>query len=1073
MIKVRTLFGNASLFPVEKRLIVAFLTILVCSFSLYGQVQTRPVSGIVLSEDDGQPVVGASVVAKGTTIGTITDVDGKFRLNVPQSTQTIVFSYIGLITQELPLRAEYNVSLRSGAESLDEVIVVAYGTSTKKSFTGSASVVSSSAIKQIQSPTVTTALDGRAPGVQIVSSTGQPGENPTLRIRGIGSINAGKEPLYIVDGASYDGPISTLNPADIESLTVLKDAAANSLYGARGANGVILITTKNGKQGKLNITLDARWGFNDRAVPDYDVIKAPATYYEQTWKAQYNFLTGTVNPNTENNHTHAEAVAILAGTTSNSLAGKLGNYNNYNVSWSQLIDGNGKLNPNAKLLYRDTWEDALFAIALRQEYNFGVSGGNEKESFYAGLGYLDDNSYAKSSGFERYSSRLRYERQLTSYAKFGTSLAYTRSTQNYPTTAGANYINYFQWVRSIGTIYPVHLHDPVTGAILKDKDGNDRYDYGNAEGYSRPYGSPLNPAGVLEYDVNDITLDNVTGSAFLEASLYEGLKLRGSLDVNTTYKSGSYLRTPLYGDAAGRGDVEKENQKWFSYTASAFLTYNKTFDKWAVDALLGTENYRKEYQYLFGFKTGLALHDVPELGNAVVYSELTSYKQRYSVTGYLARVNLTYNDKYYLSASYRRDGSSRFHPDNRWGNFGSLGLSWRISEEDFLRDITAINDLKLKGSIGSQGNDRLQNKISGIEFELYRPYSDQYTVTNNNGGVSIKQALVGNKDITWEKSLNFNVGIEARFFDRLNFGLEYFYKQTSDLLFSKPLPLSTGLTSIPVNIGKLSNAGFELTADADVVKTRDLVWNVGLNLAHVKNKVLQLPEENRKDGIFSSGYTKLVEGGSIYDIYLPEFAGIDDAGNATWNVYNTDGTFKETTTVASNAYTPESRRKAGSAIPDFTGGFTTDLKWNGFDFSAVLSYQLGGKVYDSVYASLLQTNEAGKGIHKDILNAWTSENTNTDIPRLVLGNVNANGTSDFFLTPASYLSLANVTLGYTLPRSLTGKAKLQSVRLYGTGSNLFLLSARQGLDPRQYDYGSSGFNYSPIRAISFGINVTF
>ncbi|MDR3118185.1 MAG: TonB-dependent receptor [Mediterranea sp.] len=1068
MVKVRTWFGNAWLFPTGKKLIAAFLTILVCSFPLYGQAQTRPVSGIVLSEEDGRPIAGASVVAKGTTVGTITDADGKFKLNVPQATQTIVFSYIGTITQELPLRAEYNVSLKLGAENLDEVIVVAYGTSTRKSFTGSASVVNSSAIKQIQSPAVTAALEGRTTGVQIVSATGQPGENPTLRIRGVGSINAGKGPIYIVDGASYDGPISTLNPADIESLTVLKDAAANSLYGARGANGVVLVTTKKGKPGKVNITLDARWGFNDRAVPDYDVIKDPATYYEQTWKAQYNYLTGIVNPATANSYTHAEAVGVLAGNSTNSLSAKLGNYNNYNVAWDQLIDGNGKLNPNAKLLYRDTWEDALFAIALRQEYNVGVSGGNDKESFYIGFGYLGDESYAKGSGFERYSGRLRYERELTPRAKLGTSLAYTRTVQDYPSTSGANYINYFQWVRRIGPIYPAHLHDPVTGAILKDKNGKDRYDYGDTGGYSRPYGPLLNPAGVLDDDINENVLDNITGSAFLETSLYDGLKLRGSLDVNTTYKNTSTLRTPFYGDAAGRGDVEKTNKKWFSYTASAFLTYNKTFDKLAVDALLGTENYRKEYHYLYGFKTGLALPDIPELGNAVVYSDLTSYKQRYSVTGYLARVNLTYDDKYYLSASYRRDGSSRFHPDNRWGNFGSLGLSWRISREDFLRDVTAINDLKLKGSIGSQGNDLLQNG----DAELYRPYSDQYTVTNNNGGVSIKQELVGNKDITWEKSLNFNVGIEGRFFDRINFGLEYFYRQTGDLLFSKPLALSTGLASIPVNIGKLSNAGFELTADADVVKTRGLTWNVGLNLSHVKNKILELPETNRKDGIFASGYTKLVEGGSIYDIYLPEFAGIDDKGNATWNTYNADGTFKETTTVAANAYTPESRRNVGSAIPDFTGGITTDLKWKGFDFSTVLSFQLGGKVYDSVYAALLQTYEAGMGIHKDILNAWTPENKNTDIPRLVLGNINANGTSDFFLTPASYLSIANVTLGYTLPRSLASKAKLQNIRLYGTGSNLFLLSTRQGLDPRQYDYGTSGFNYSPIRTISFGINVT-
>ena len=1061
------------------RLLFSFLFLLLIGGGNSLVSAQQQVSGIVISSENEEPVTGATIAVDGASIGTVSDPDGKFTLgNIPSGSNRLTVSFLGYQTQVLSFKNgdRITVVLEPATSLLDEVIVVAYGTSTRRQFTGSASVVNAAAIGKIQTSSVTNALEGRATGVQIVSSTGQPGENPNVRIRGIGSVNAAKNPLYIVDGATYDGPVSALNSADIENLTVLKDAAANSLYGARGANGVILITTKRGNTNETKISFDAKWGVNSRAVPEYDFITDRATYYEQAWKGQFNKLYDIYTTREENRLSPEEAViqakADIAGIGTNSLAKELGGYNNYDVPWAELWDGNGKLNPNARLLYADDWHDALFRNSVRREYNLNLTGGNSKQNYYAGFGYLNDESYAKGSGFDRYTGRIRGEKELAPWLKGGVNLSYAHTIQKYPTTSGGSYVNYFQWTRHIAPIYPVYLRDPATGETVKDKDGKAIYDYGDSKelGYARPYAARSNPAGVLDYDVNRIALDNVIGATFLEAQLYDGLSLKGAFDINTTYKNSAFLKNPLYGDGVSyNGYIELEQERYLSYTRSVFLTYKKTFGEWDVDFLAGAESYQKERHYLYGAKSEIATSYEPELSNAVAFRDLTSYTQKYGVAGYLTRLNLSYRDKYYVSGSFRRDASSRFASENRWGNFGSVGASWRISEEDFLNEVTFVDNLKLKGSIGSQGNDNLLYENGNIN---YIPYLDQYEITNNNGSVSVKQTYAGNRDISWEKNLNVNAGIEARLLNRINLGFEYFSKTTFDLLFYKPIHLSSGIGSIPANLGKIRNAGIEFEIDADIVKTPSFVWNIGLNLSQVKNTILSLPEENRESGIFSTGYTKLVEGGSLYDLYLPDFAGVDENGKNTWNVYNADGSFKETTTVYNNAYTDVSRRNQGSAIPDLTGGFSTGITYRGFDLSAVFSYQSGGKVYDAVYAASLQMDEYGRAYHKDLLNAWTPENRNTTVPRFVSGYTDANRASSLYVTDASYLNIRNVSIGYTLPKSVLKTLKINTVRVFATGDNLAFFSKRQGLDPRQYDYGSTGFNYSPIRTLSFGLNVT-
>ena len=1028
--------------------------------------QSKQITGTVIFAEDGEPIIGASVVVKGTTTGTVTDLDGNFVLSVPTSAKTIVFSYVGMETVALAPKPKMNITMHVSSEFLDEIMVVAYGTAKKSTFTGSASSIKADKISQIQSSTVTSALEGRTAGVQLVSSTGQPGENPTVRIRGIGSINASKTPLYVVDGAFYDGPISAINSADIESMTVLKDAAANSLYGARGANGVILITTKRTNSGGLGVTFDAKWGVNSRAVPEYDLITDPGMYYEQTWKGQYNKLMGS-----SATMTSEKAIAQLQGSGANSLQKILGGYNNYDVAWNELIDPTtGLLNSNANLLYSDSWNDALFSDALRQEYNFSIGESDEKQSYYIGLGYLDDNSYAKGSSFSRLSGRIRYEKKLASWLKVGANLAYSQTEQDYPETSGSSYMNYFQWTRNIAPIFPVLLRDPKTGVVVNDDAGTPRYDYGDELGYARPYAGTANPAGALNYDVNKTILDNISGGAFVEVDLGKGLSARGSFDVNTTYSTYTQLQNPYYGDAKNyNGRISKDIKRTMSHTGSGFLTYKKVFGQLSLDAMAGAEAYNKNYQFMTGTKSNLATSDGLDIANAVVFENLNSYTRTYSVIGMLGRVNLSWADKYYLSGSFRRDASSHFAPENRWGNFGSVGGSWRISQESFLKDVEFIDNLQLKASVGTQGNDGLLNQGG---YANYQPYLNQFDIANLNGEVSLKQTYLGNRDITWEKSLNSNIGLEVRFLNRINFAVEYFNKKTTDMLFQKPLPVSTGFATFPENIGSMTNTGFEMEFDVDVIRTNDWLWNIGANITRVKNEVTKLPAENKVDGIFASGYTKMVEGGSIYDLYLPEFAGVNEHGQGTWNVYNKEGEVTGVTTNQSDVYNSTSRRLVGSALPDLYGGVNTTLNWKGIDLSVVLSYQIGGDVYDAIYASTMQMKESGRGMHKDMLNAWTPENQDSSIPEFVLGNSNGSPASDNYLESASYLNIRNISIGYTLPRSFVSKLKIHSLRFYGAGDNLALFSARKGLDPRQYDYGTTGFNYSPIRSISFGLNVT-
>lgn len=974
-------------------------------------------------------------------------------------------SYIGMQAQEVAIKPNVRVSMKSDTKLLDEVIVVAYGTSKKSSFTGSAAVVKSEKIERMQTSDVTKALAGAVAGVQITTASGAPGSGTSIRVRGLGSINASSEPLIVVDGSPYDGDLSMINSQDVEAMTVLKDAAANALYGARGANGVILITTKKGKVGKATITVDAKWGSNSRGVPEYDVMRDPATYYTTYWRE----LKGLYEANGETNPGQMASNNLIS-------ASDVGlSYNITTVGDHEVVLPDGTFNPNAKIKYLDNWEKEMFNSGLRQEYNVNMNGATEKTSYYMSFGFLDDEGYIVKSGFKRYSARLRLEHQFNNYIKMGGNFAYvntatvaTSATEEQDQTAGTNM---FYVSRVMAPIYPVYKRDE-NGNFIYDSHNRIVYDYGDEAGHQRPALGNANALGSQSLDDRKYTKDYFSGNMYTEISFLKDFKFTFRAGVENDNTRRMVFQNGEYGQfTAQNGIATHTSYRNMTINLQELLTWERTFGDHSINVLIGHETYQNKLDYLYGSKNNFALWGSTSMNQAVSNPQAGSYVTEYNTEGFLGRVEYNYKDKYYFSGSYRRDASSVFHPDQRWGNFWSVGASWRLKEESFLRDVEWLDNLKFKISYGSQGNDYLL--LDGARNRY--AYMDQFTVSNNNGQPAITQTYKGNDKLKWETNYNFNTGIEFSVLDgRLSGGFDFFSRYAKDLLFNRPLATSTGSNSYPDNIGDMRNTGFEIELNGDIIRTNNITWNVSVNATTYKNKILTLPEEKRESGIWN-GIFKMMEGGSYYDYYIKEWAGVDpEDGSAMWykDIVDKDNNVagRETTKLYSEA----TDYKVGCALPDIYGGFGTSVNAYGFDLSVSFSYQLGGKGYDYTYAGLMNSAQgAGTNFHNDILNAWTPENKNSDIPKLNAKASSNNSTSSRFLTSASYLSLQNISVGYTLPRNWISKIGCESIRVYFVADNVALFSARKGYDPRTNWKGESNYNYSALRSISGGLTVKF
>ncbi|MBI9065061.1 MAG: SusC/RagA family TonB-linked outer membrane protein, partial [Marinilabiliaceae bacterium] len=1020
-------------------------------------------------------------------VGTVTQPDGTYNLSVPSDATTIVFSFVGMTSQEVAIegRTSISVALESDAVDVDEVVVVAYGKAKKSAFTGSAAVIKADAIENRQVSNVSQALSGQVAGVQVRSSTGQPGTSAKIRIRGMGSISSSSEPLYVVDGVPFDGDISSISTQDIESMTVLKDAASNALYGARGANGVVMITTKKGKSGEARISFEAKFGVNQRGVDEYDIMTNPSMYYEKSYEGYYN------NYIYEKNNTPAEAHQ-LANDFMLSDKGLI--YNIYSYPEGQnLIGVDGKINPNATLgrkhgddyyLINDDWYDEVFgANQSRQEYNLSVSGANDKMNYYMSFNYLDDAGIISNSGFKRLTTRLKADYQVRKWLKVNGNVSYANSESTYPgDQTGLSSKNLFYLTRIVAPIYPLYVRG-ADGNVIVDDEGHTLYDYGTKEypGLDRPVMGIANPVSDLKLDKRSYKSDIFSLKGGADFQIIEGLSLNvnAALDLDLTGtldKSNAY-----YGQSAEYGgSIYRRNRRSETLNIQQLLNYSKQFGNHSFTVLVGHETYDYRTRYLSGSKQMIYDKESEEISNGILKPSVYSGYSDYFVEGYLSRIQYDLKGKYFASASYRRDGSSKFAEGNKWGNFWSLGASWLLNKEVFLEGVDFINLLKLKASYGVQGNDNLYYSAAvtgenGGPVTNYYPYADQYDIKNANDKFALEQSYVGNKNITWETSYNLNVGTEFTLFNsRLSGSFEYFNRRVDGMLFYRKVPAHSGFIQYPDNIGEMENKGIDISLNGTIIRTNQIEWDLAINATHFKNEILSLPPEFPKEG-YQTGTRIWKVGGSIYDQYVPVYMGVEETtGNSMWKTY--DEETKEYGTTTDFSLANDNRFDIGTTLPDLQGGISTTVRGFGFDFSVSATYQIGGQVYDYAYRLLMHggnNRNVGSNWHKDVLNSWSADNTNTDVPKVNYNDPYTNAFSDRWFTDASFFSINNITLGYTIPKSITDRAGLGSVRVYGVADNVALFSKRKGLDPRQSYSGTTDFVYSPIRTISGGVKVTF
>ena len=1094
---------------VRKVVLSMVATLVLGCVSVFAQDQR--VTGTV-TDETGTPVIGATVSVDGTTRGTVTDIAGYYEITA-SADANLVFQYLGYKTEVVAVagRTTIDVALKADSEKIEEVVVQAFGVAKKEAFTGSAATIKSEDLQKTQSSNVANALVGKVAGLQTSQGSGSLGSEPTIRIRGIGSINAGNDPLWVVDGVPYEGDKNNINMADVETMTVLKDAASNALYGARGANGVIMITTKRAKAGDARVNFDAKWGVNAAARQLYDYTRDPGQYYELHYAALKNYYM--------DNGQEAAAAHIAANKAMlSSGEGGLG-YNVYTVPVGQtLIGSNGKLNPNAtlgrKFTYNgqeytvrpDDWYDELYDPSFRQEYNLSVAAASEKSNFFASFGYLDNTGITDGSRMHRYTARLRADYQAKKWFKIGGNVSYTNFYWDGASSSNegdGSVGDVFAAVGDMAPIYPVFIRDGEGNIMYEDnKAGHDYpgkkydtkwpiYDSGDGSiwGLTRFSGSQSNPLQNIWLDQAYSEGNAFSVSGFADFTIIPGLvlTLNGSVTIDETRSTS--LSNPYYGQfVANKGIVTKSHGRSYNHNLQQLLNYNKSFganEEHNIQVLLGHETYNLRSYSLSGYRMNVYSTDNLELNGAIVDGKRSSSSfGEYVNEGYFLRAMYEYDGRIFASASYRRDASSRFHPDHRWGNFWSVGAAWIISRENWF-NAGPLNMLKLKASFGSQGNDAIG---------MYR-YTDLYSVSNDgNDGISIMFAAKGNPNITWETNSNLNIGAEFGLWnDRLSGSVDFFYRLTSDMLFSVPVAPSMGYSSYYDNIGDMSNTGIEVVLNGDIIRTPNVVWSLGANLTWVKNKVLSLPDSRKDITVnghpgFINGSTFIGEGLSLSTYYMPTSAGVDpETGKALWNWYhkytdkegnpilNEDGTQKcewETTDTYQNVSSDnDSWSLLQCSMPTVFGGFNTSLYAYGFDLSIAFDYQLGGTMYDGSYAGYLSAPTAsslGKNIHLDVYDAWTPDNKNASMPRFQYDDLYMNSTSDRFLISSNYLNISNISIGYTFPAKWWN-GHISNLRVYAVCDNVWYWSKRKGMDPR----GTGTGQYSPIRTISGGVTLTF
>ena len=1078
---------------------IVLLLVCLCSAIGIANAQVSTIKGTVTSSEDGQGVIGASVIVTGTNIGAITDFDGSFTLNsVPVGAKTVTVSCIGMSTKEIPVAPVLKIVLDVDSSLLDDVVVIAYGTARKESLTGAVSTVKNADIAKRPVSSVASALEGASAGVMVNSTYGEPGSDPSIRIRGFGSINGTNAPLYVIDGVPFGGSISDLNPEDIESLTVLKDASSAALYGNRASNGVILITTKRAKSDRVLISASVKQGIYSRGIPEYDRLNADE-FMETMFQGYANSL---MTSNATKYPTQAAAYAEAQKTLVSDVLG----YNIYNKADDQLFDANGKLVSGASVLsgYDDLdWYKYVERLGHRQEYNVSGQGATQRANFLFSGGYLNEKGYVTASDFERWSGRAKVDVQPVHWIKAGLNVSATAQTSNNTTDGTSSYANPFMYCRSIAPIYPVFAHDPSTGEYILDANGDKQYDGGDGTvtGVIRKQFAGRHIVWERSLDMDQTKKYTINGQAFADIHFLKDFTLSIKGDVGYRQSFNRSYNNSTIGDGAGQGRAKRVIYAYSNYTFQQLLNWNHNFNGHEIEALVGHENYSYNYTYNYQYKTGETFPQQYELINFAEINSDTGYTSGYTLESYLARVKYNYLNKYFAEASFRRDGSSRFSEANRWGNFWSLGGSWIISKEDFMKNISWIDSMKLRASYGEVGNDQSVG---------YYEYMALYSLTTNGEKGAAYLSQNENPDIRWESANTLSVALEGRLFDRFNFNIEYFDKTTKDLLFDVKLPISVGSTggadsssaSKTMNIGSIANRGIELTFDADIIQGKNFNWNVGLNATFLKNKILTLPEEDRENGIIS-GTKKYVEGGGIYDFWMYQFVGVDQmTGNSLYliddeNYYILEENKTDDKKALDSQYavvidgkeyttytTYAKKDWAGTSLPTVFGSFNTSFRWKNFSLSALFTYSLGGKCLDYSYQSLMQMSGTPYALHKDILKSWSGVPdgmTETSANRIDPNGIPVvdftrstynNATSTRFLHDASYLVIKNIALNYNFPKRWIQKANIQNLSVSLAVDNLATFTSLSGMNPQQGFNGLVDNYFNTARVFSLGVNLT-
>ena len=1074
--------------------------------------QEKTVSGVV-SDENGLPLPTATVAVKGTSNGTTTDFDGNYSISTSAG-DVLTFSFVGYATKEMTVGTSNKIDVTLEPDNtLDEVIVVGYGTTTEKAYAGTAKVVKSDVLEAKNFSNVTQALTGEVAGVTVINTSGQPGSVGTIRVRGYGSPNGNRDPLYVVDGVPLAGTfaLNTINPSDIKSTTVLKDATATAIYGSRGANGVVVITTKSGTStDKSYIEVDLKTGINDQIIPRYDVISSPEQYIGLVWEGLYNrgVVTGNADP---------------IGFANNTLLGDNGIGSGYNMwdaaTGADLIDPTTRtVRPGVNRLFNpESFADESFGTGVRTEANLRMGGGNQKSRYFVSLGYLNDEGYIINSDYKRYTGRINLDSDIKDWLKVGAnvSYAYSESTNNGQTNGSENL---FEFADKMAPIYPVFARYPGTGDLIPDPIyGGFQYDYGSPTGdingftRSRPNANLLNPVGSAILDYNGGENHALNGNFNADFSLTKNLKLQVRYGGQYRFQRFYNVLNKNYGTGRGpNGTLTITDTQLLNTSFLQLLRYNKVFGDHSVEVLAAHESTERKSDVSQQFKENVIQPGVYNLSN---YSLSTAppigTTDGSSIESYFGQVNYNYKGKYYLTGSVRTDGSSRFVND-KWGVFGSIGGAWVMSEEDFMND-SYLSYLKLKGSYGVTGDQEGVSTVSG-----YTIYTREFV----GGALSLPETRPGNPDLTWEQSKMLQFGVESRI-GRTNFlevNLDYYNKYTDNLFFNQRRGPSVGFASILVNDGEVSYSGLEFDVTAHLIQKKDFQLDLSVNGEVLSNEFKAMPID------VSTGEQKILDvqglyayslGSSIYDFYMREWAGVDPADGAPmWYQYyddfNNNGQLDagegdlfiddgNGNNLNGTNSLFEYQQKVGNAnikkavtknysnatevyldksfIPDVRGAFRLSGAFKNFDFSTQFTYSLGGYAYDAQYAELMSDRfgAAGNNYHTDILNRWQQPGDITDVPLLSDNAItNATSTSSRFIISTDYIALNNARIGYTVPNKLISKSGIDALNLWVSGDNLMIKTKREGFNPAIRENGNSGRQiYAPATTITFGARIKF